>query len=65
MQSEYVASVLSSKYDIAVRGGLHCAPLMHEALSTLDGGLLRVSFSHFNSETEIVELLSALKKIDA
>ena len=34
LQSEYVADVLSSKYDIAVRGGLHCAPLMHEALAT-------------------------------
>ena len=63
MQSEYVASVLSSKYDIAVRGGLHCAPLMHEALNTMDGGLVRASFSHFNSQSEIDELLFALRKI--
>ena len=63
--SEQIADLLSNEYNIAVRGGLHCAPLMHEALSTLDGGLIRVSFSHFNSETELVELLSALKKIDA
>lgn len=65
LPSEQLADVLSNEFNIAVRGGLHCAPLMHEALSTLDGGLLRVSFSHFNSETEIIELLSALKKIDA
>ena len=63
--SEQIADVLSNEFNIAVRGGLHCAPLMHEALSTLDGGLVRVSFSHFNSETEVIELLSALKKIDA
>jgi len=63
-QSEYIADVLSTRYDIAVRSGLHCAPLMHEALGTLDGGLTRVSFSHFNSEREVDALLSALREID-
>ncbi len=63
MQSEYLASVLSSSYDVAVRGGLHCAPLMHEALGT-QSGLVRVSFSHFNSTGEIDELLSALKALE-
>ncbi len=61
--SEQIADILSSKYDIAVRGGLHCAPRMHEALFTLDGGLVRVSFSHYNSETEILSLLQALQEI--
>ena len=64
LQSEQIADLLSSKYDIAVRGGLHCAPLAHEAFTTLDGGLVRVSFSHFNSEREIDLLLSALREID-
>lgn len=64
LQSEQIADILSSKHDIAVRGGLHCAPLAHEALTTLDGGLVRVSFSHFNSEREIDILLSALRDID-
>ena len=59
LQAEYLASVLSSTYDIAVRGGLHCAPLMHGALGT-QGGLVRVSFSHFNTTVEIDELISAL-----
>ena len=63
LQSEQLAGVLSARYSIAVRGGLHCAPLMHEALGTLDGGLVRVSFSHFNSYREIDELINAL--IDA
>lgn len=63
LQSEYIADVLSSTYDIAVRGGLHCAPLMHEALSTLDGGLVRASFSHYNSEKEIDKLLFALQDL--
>lgn len=64
-QSEYLATLLSSKYDIAVRGGLHCAPFMHEALGTAEDGLVRVSFSHFNSTGEIDELLFALRSIEA
>ena len=63
LQAELIAERLSSEFDIAVRGGLHCAPLAHEALGTLDGGLVRVSLSHFNSEREIESLLSALKTI--
>lgn len=63
LQSEQLAEILSARYSIAVRGGLHCAPLMHEALGSLDGGLTRVSFSHFNTESEIDELLLALDKV--
>ena len=59
--SEQIAEQLSTQFNIATRGGLHCAPKMHEALNTLDGGLVRVSFSHFNSETEIDQLFTALK----
>ena len=65
LQSETVAHFLSEKYDIAVRGGLHCAPLMHAALRTQDGGLTRVSFSHYNTLSEVDTLLTALQKIDA
>ena len=64
LQAEYIADALSSKYGIAVRGGLHCAPLMHEALGSLDGGLVRVSFSHFSNEDEIDFLLNALQTIN-
>ena len=63
IQSERIADILSRKYHIAVRGGLHCAPLMHEHLGTLDNGLVRLSFSQFNSEKEIDSLLFALREI--
>ena len=63
LQSEQLAEILSRKYSIATRGGLHCAPTMHEALHTLDGGLLRISFSHYNTKNEIEFLLNALQKI--
>lgn len=64
LQSEAIAGALSARFDIAVRGGLHCAPLMHQALGTLDNGLVRASFSHFNDVKEIDELLSALKILE-
>ena len=63
MQSEQLAEILSSTYGVALRGGLHCAPLMHEALGTLDNGLARASFSHYNTTREIDELLTALQTI--
>lgn len=50
MQSEMVAAELSEKYGICVRGGLHCAPLMHKALKS--DGLVRASVSAFNTQNE-------------
>ncbi len=58
--SETLANILSDSYGICVRGGLHCAPFMHQALGSDDGGLVRVSFSTFNSKRQIDELLTAL-----
>ena len=61
--SEYLSMLLSQKYDIATRGGLHCAPLIHEALGTSGDGLLRISFGHQNTEKEVETLLSALQAV--
>jgi cysteine desulfurase / selenocysteine lyase len=58
-----VAQRLNDEYDIAVRVGLHCAPLAHRAIGTFPGGTLRISFGYFNSEADVAALLSALKTI--
>ncbi len=50
--SEQAARRLSDEFSVCVRGGLHCAPLMHEALGTSSGGLVRASLSPFNTERE-------------
>ena len=63
MQSEVASYRLSDEYSICVRGGLHCAPLMHEALSS--SGLVRISLSAFNSEREVDMVLSAVNKLSA
>lgn len=63
LQSEFFAQELSDYYDIAVRGGLHCAPLMHRALGSADGGLVRASLSEFNTPHEAYAFLLAAEKI--
>ncbi len=61
MQSEIAAYRLSEEYSVCVRGGLHCAPLMHKALSS--EGLVRVSLSAFNNEREVDYFLRAAEKL--
>ncbi len=51
------------KSGICVRGGLHCAPLAHQKLGSLDLGLVRVSLSVFNGEKDCQALFKALKSI--
>lgn len=63
MPSQTVADLLSEKYDIAVRGGLHCAPLAHAFLGTSESGLVRVSLSPHNTTRECKKLLFALSEI--
>ena len=61
LQSEMAAYRLSDEYSICVRGGLHCAPLMHRALES--DGLIRASVSAFNTENECERFISAIKKL--
>lgn len=50
-------------YGISTRAGGHCAPLMHEALRTVEQGAVRFSFSYFNTIEEIDETIEVIKKI--
>lgn len=58
-----VSDELFQEYGIATRPGAHCAPLMHEALGTVEQGAVRFSFSHFNTEEEIDTAIAALKEM--
>ena len=49
--------------DIAVRSGLHCASLAHQTLGTLNQGIVRASFSYFNTENEVNEFVEGIKKL--
>ena len=48
---------------IALRAGLHCAPLAHETAGTLETGTLRASVSAFNTRREIDKFLQTLREI--
>ena len=63
--SQEVATVLNDEFDVAVRGGFHCAPLTHKALGTEKEGLVRASLSVYNSASEIDYFIRAIRKIAA
>ncbi|MGI6003912.1 MAG: aminotransferase class V-fold PLP-dependent enzyme [Christensenellales bacterium] len=48
---------------IAVRAGIHCAPLLHRYIGTQKQGAVRVSFSVFNQEEEVESFLRELNDI--
>ena len=60
--SATIANILNDER-ICVRSGLHCAPLVHEYLGTLDSGAVRVSIDFNNTFAEIDRLVNVLKKI--
>ena len=61
---EDLAQALGSR-GIALRAGLHCAPLAHESAGTLDTGTVRVSFGHDAAPWQTNRLLETLKQIKA
>lgn len=63
--SSEVSDALTTNYGISTRPGAHCAPLMHEALGTVEQGAVRFSFSHFNTEEEIDVAIAAIEELAA
>jgi cysteine desulfurase family protein len=57
------AHILQNRYNISVRAGMHCAPYVHKSLKTDQKGMVRFSFSYFNTLDEINETLSVIEKI--
>lgn len=62
--SEELASILDQDFGICVRGGYHCAPLVHDFIgSDRFKGTVRASLSYFNKEQDINSLISAIKEL--
>jgi len=61
--SAAVSDELATRFGIATRPGLHCAPLAHQALGTQRQGAVRFSFSHFNTAGEIDRGIAALRTL--
>ena len=61
--SSEVSDELLMTYGISTRPGAHCAPLMHEALGTVEQGAVRFSFSHYNTEEEVETAINAIREL--
>lgn len=61
--SSWVSDRLFADYGIATRPGAHCAPLLHQALGTVNQGAVRFSFSYSNREDEADRAAEAVKEI--
>ena len=56
-------TILDEKYNICLRTGLHCAPLVHKYFNTLSNGMIRISLSSFNQLSDIKKLIKAIKNL--
>ena len=63
MDPEDVGVILDGDFDIAVRIGLHCAPLVHADLKTSPRGAVRFSLGRFNTDADIDRAIAAMDKI--
>lgn len=62
MTSTEVAEKLAQK-GIATRAGLHCAPMAHRRIGTIDSGTVRVCSSAFSTAIEADAFINAVKSI--
>jgi cysteine desulfurase family protein len=58
-----LGAILDSAFDLAVRPGLHCAPLAHRTLGTLPGGTVRMSCGYFNTLADVDAAVAAIAAI--
>jgi selenocysteine lyase/cysteine desulfurase len=58
-----VGAALDSAFGIAVRPGLHCAPLAHRTLGTFPLGTVRLAPGYSTTDDEIDQALVALREL--
>jgi selenocysteine lyase/cysteine desulfurase len=63
IDSNIVADYLADQHNIITRGGLHCAPLMHQYLGTTNQGIVRASVSCVTTKQECFALLNAVQSL--
>jgi len=58
-----VQAALDSAFGIAVRAGLHCAPLAHRTLGTFPLGTVRLAPGYSTTDDQIDQTLAALREL--
>jgi len=61
--SSDISYILDQSFDIATRPGLHCAPLAHRTIGTLEQGTVRFSFGYFNTKDQVKTAIAAIEQI--
>ena len=62
--SDEVGRILDEDYDIAVRTGYHCAPIIHKYLHDEGyNGTIRIGIGYFNTEEDIKLIVEALGEL--
>lgn len=64
LDSEETAEILDKRFNIAVRAGLHCAPLAHEFFGTQESGTVRIVLSVFSTCEQVDYFASSIRKIN-
>ena len=60
---EELGFILAESFGIIGRSGLHCAPLIHQAIGSAPEGTVRLSASGFNTEDEIDFAIQSIRKL--
>jgi selenocysteine lyase/cysteine desulfurase len=64
LDAHELSSILEASYGILTRPGIHCAPLVHRAIGTLDtGGTTRFSFGPFLTKQDVKFATDVLAEI--
>ena len=58
-----ISAILSERYNIDTRVGMHCSPSSHMTLGTFPGGTLRFSPGPFTTADDVETTLHAMKEI--
>ncbi|MBN1593414.1 MAG: aminotransferase class V-fold PLP-dependent enzyme [Candidatus Coatesbacteria bacterium] len=60
-----VGYILENSFNIVIRSGLHCAPLIHARIGTFPDGSVRVSPSFSTTDDDAEALVEAVEKINS
>jgi len=64
-KSDDVGKILDLDFDIAVRTGFHCAPLIHSFLhDENNAGTIRIGIGRYNTKADVDSLINAIKELE-